>query len=213
MGWCVSGTTTIRLANSASSVDHKHASHVSWVVGRAATRGRGMGASERQRQTEAEESATPALHQRGPDCHSAAVSAAVRQQFGSNSAAAPQLLCITSAAALQLFFITSAVVPQHLRSSGTPPQEATGRFFLTKPNGKRKTHNSTRQTRRLGSAGVGARCVRCWSSRRPAVRCVRTTADSRGGGGGGRAFCARAEEEAASFLGFRNSRERIQVII
>ena len=55
--------------------------------------------------------------QRGPDCHSAAVSAAVRQQFGSNSAAAPQLLCITSAAALQLFFITSAVVPQHLAAA------------------------------------------------------------------------------------------------
>ena len=30
--------------------------------------------------------------QRGPDCHSAAVSVAVRKQFGSSSAAAPQLL-------------------------------------------------------------------------------------------------------------------------
>ena len=28
MGWCVSETTTIRLANSASSVDHKHSSHM-----------------------------------------------------------------------------------------------------------------------------------------------------------------------------------------
>ena len=37
---------------------------------------------------------------------------------------------ITSAAALKLFFITSAVVPQHLRSSGTPPQ---GVFFLPSP--------------------------------------------------------------------------------
>ena len=76
-----------------------------------------------------------------------------RQQFGSSSAAAPQLLCITSAAALQLFFITSAVVPQHLRSSGTPPQ---GAFFLPSPVEKEKpTTARGRHGQFSASIGIG----------------------------------------------------------
>ena len=77
----------------------------------------------------------------------------LRQQFGSSSAAAPQLLCITSAAALQLFFITSAVVPQHLRSSGTPPQ---GVFFLPSPVEKEKpTTARGRHGQFSASIGIG----------------------------------------------------------
>ena len=62
--------------------------------------------------------------QRGPDCHSAAVSAAVPQQFRSCSAAAPQQLRSSSAAAPQSFRVTSAVVPCYLRSRSVllPPQ-------------------------------------------------------------------------------------------
>ena len=80
-------------------------------------------------------------------------SAAAPQQLRSSSAAAPQLLCITSAAALQLFFITSAVVPQHLRSSGTPPQ---GAFFLPSPVEKEKpTTARGRHGQFSASIGVG----------------------------------------------------------
>ena len=65
---------------------------------------------------------------------------------------------------------------------------------------------------RLGSASAGERSVRCRSSCRSAVRCVRTTASS---ADSGLVLCARAEEEeAVSFLGLSNSREeRIRVII
>lgn len=88
------------------------------------------GTSARSRSTDAESRYTTKY--RGART---AIPQLFRQQFGSSSAAAPQLLCITSAAALQLFFITSAVVPQHLRSSGTPPQ---GVFFLPSPVEKEK---------------------------------------------------------------------------
>ena len=169
--------------------------------------------------------------QRGPDCHSAAVSAAVRQQLRSSSAAALHYLRSCSAAVLHYLRSCSSAPPQ-LRDT------TTGRFFFLPSPVEKEKPTTARGRHGQFSASIGIcgcrrearalsvvppsrrplrsnnrRRVRCRSSRRPAVRCVRTTADSRGGGGGGRAFCARAEEEAASFLGFRNSRERIRVII
>ena len=63
--------------------------------------------------------------QRGADCHSAAVSAAVSQQFRSSSAAVPQQLRSSSAAAPQSFRVTSAVAPCCLRSRPVlPPQSS-----------------------------------------------------------------------------------------
>ena len=134
-------------------------------------------------------------------------SAAAPQQLRSCSALPPQLLCSCSSLPPQLFLSTSAAQGHHHRALFSYQAQ------WKKKNPQQHEAGTGSFPPRLGSAGVGARRVRCRSSRRPAVRCVRTTADSRGGGGGGRAFCARAEEEAASFLGFRNSRERIRVII
>ena len=79
--------------------------------------------------------------QRGPDdCHSAAVSVAVRKQLRSSYAAALHYLRSCSAAVLHYLGSCSSAPPQ-LRDT------TTGCFFLTKPSGKRKTHNSTRQAR------------------------------------------------------------------
>ena len=64
----------------------------------------------------------PAWPQRGADCHSAAVSAAVPQQFRSCSAAVPQQFRSCSAAAPQQLRSSSAAAPQQLRSRSVLPQ-------------------------------------------------------------------------------------------
>ena len=133
-------------------------------------------------------------------------SAAVPKQLRSSSAAAPQLLCITSAAALQLFFITSAVVPQHLRSSGTPPQ---GAFFLPSPVEKEKpTTARGRHGQFPASIGIGGcrREARALSVVPPSRRPLRSNNRRQQRRRMRRScfFCAR-RGGGGSFLGFRNS--------
>ena len=86
--------------------------------------------------------------QRGPDCHSAAVSAAVRQQLRSSSAAALHYLRSCSAAVLHYLRSCSSAPPQ-LRDT------TTGRFFFLPSPVEKEKPTTARGRHGQFSASIG----------------------------------------------------------
>ena len=81
---------------------------------------------------------TAVADQRGADCHSAAVSVAVPQQFRSSSAAVPQQLRSSSAAAPQQLRSCSAAAPQQLCSRSVLPPPS---FSVTSAAQTKRPHH------------------------------------------------------------------------